>query len=73
MPQCRLHPVNLGWFLTFASDTKAGLVFFSQTELLDFVTSCGIDLAESLDFNPELIRECPQYWLDRARIFQPPF
>jgi hypothetical protein len=71
MSECRLKPVKLGWFLTFPADSQAGLVFFSQPELDEFINSCGLTMTEDFDLNR--ISECPQYWLDRARIFQPTF
>lgn len=71
MPQCHLEQVNLGWLLTFPIDPRAGLVFFSQSELADFINSCGLNFTK--DFDLTRVTECPQYWLDRARIFQPPF
>jgi hypothetical protein len=72
---CQVAAQPMGWLVTFPTDSKAGLVLFSDSEKFDFITSCQLDLAgeDSLLVDLAEIEQCPDYWYQQARQFQPPF
>jgi hypothetical protein len=75
MMPCQVATQPIGWLVTFPGHPKAGLVFFSDSEKADFVTSCQLDLAgeDPLLVNLDEIERCPEYWYHQACEFQPPF
>jgi hypothetical protein len=72
---CQVAAQPMGWLVTFPTNSKAGLVLFSDSEKVDFVTSCQIDLAseDPLLVDLDEIQQCPKYWYHQACQFQPPF
>lgn len=75
MVPCQVAARRLGWLLTFPGKPKAGLVFFTDSEKVDFVTSCQLDLAgeDPLLVDLSEIQQCPEYWYEQACQFKPPF
>lgn len=75
MIDCQVAIEPLGWYLTFPSNPRAGLVFFTDSEKTDFVTSCGIDLNGESPLLVDLdeIEQCPTHWYEEACNFRPPF
>ncbi len=76
MIDCQVAAQPVGWFLTFPSNPQIGLVFFTDSEKIEFITSCQIDLADIDDpllADLEQIQQCREYWYDRACYFADPF
>lgn len=72
---CQVAMQPMGWLLTFPGNPRAGLVFFTDSEKTDFITSCGIDLEgeDPLLINLDEIERCPEHWYQDACQFRPPF
>jgi hypothetical protein len=75
MIPCQVAAQPMGWLVTFPANPQAGLVLFSDSEKVDFVTSCQLDLAGEDPLLVDLaeIERCPDYWYHKARQFPPPF
>ena len=75
MLTCQVAIQPMGWLLTFPTDPSAGLIFFTDSEKVDFVTSCQIDLVgeDPLLVDVEEIEQCPEYWYHQAQRFKPTF
>ena len=75
MLTCQLISKPMGWLLTFPANPQSGLVFFTDSEKVDFVTSCGINLAGEDPLLVDLaeIEQCPAHWYQQACQFPPPF
>lgn len=75
MIPCQVAAQPMGWLVTFPANRQAGLVLFTDSEKVDFVTSCNLNLAGEDPLLVDLaeIEQCPEYWYDQACQFQPPF
>jgi hypothetical protein len=75
MVDCQVAVQPVGWLLTFPGNPQAAWVFFTDSEKVDFINSCSLDLAGADPLLVELaeIERCPEYWYLKACEFQPPF
>jgi hypothetical protein len=65
---CFLEKTHAGWYLTFPSDAKAGLIL-DDTELENFLESCEAhDTSTPLFFFAT--SNCPIAWYEKASTFK---
>jgi hypothetical protein len=75
MIDCQVSIQPLGWLLTFPSNPKVGLVFFSDCEKIAFAKSCNVDLPseELIYLDPTEIESCADDWYEKACEIRLPF
>ena len=73
MTRCMIEATDVGWWITFPSNDRAGLLLDSNSAKIQFAKDCHVDLDEedlllALDLGD--IHECPDSYYELAKKFR---